>query len=350
MEHELTGAAMKETPAVPAAEELEGLCGAVPAAVERTRGEMESRYFERLAEEALGPKWQGGVPGEAVQKLLAEVREETECLHRTARSLAQSYQSVVELEDEMNARLRDLRKSRNRKWYAPNPPANAAIDLAEKRLNHFAQGLNIYKLLLVCISGSFAGVVVEMLWAFARYGLIESRRGLVYGPFNLLYGAGAVFLTLALYKYRNRGRLWSFCGGFIVGSVLEYVCSWGQEALLGSRSWDYSQMPLNLNGRICFTYSVFWGLLGILWIKDLYPRMAKWILKIPNNVGKPLTWAFTVFMIFNIIVSCIAVGRWAQRVEGKPASGAFWEMVDGRFPDQRMERIFANMSFGDADS
>ena len=58
------------------------------------------------------------------------------CLHRTARALAQSYQSVVELEDEMGARLRDLRKSRDRKWYALNPPANAGIDLAEKRLNH----------------------------------------------------------------------------------------------------------------------------------------------------------------------------------------------------------------------
>ena len=268
------------------------------------------------------------------------------CLHRTARALAQSYQSVVELEDEMGARLRDLRKSRDRKWYALNPPANAGIDLAEKRLNHFAQGLNIYKILLVCVAGSFAGVVVEMLWAFARYGIIESRRGLVYGPFNLLYGAGAVFLTLFLYKYRNRGRLWSFCGGFLVGSVLEYVCSWGQEVLLGSRSWDYSGLPLNLNGRICFTYSVFWGLLGILWIKDLYPRMAKWILKIPNRAGRPLTWALTAFMIVNIIVSCVTVARWAERREGEPPAGAFWEFVDQRFPDERMERIFANMSFG----
>ncbi len=332
--------------AVPAVEELEGLCAAVHPTVERTKAELEKRYYERLAEEALGPKWQDGVPGEEAGKLIGEVHEEVDCLHRTARSLVQSYQAVVELEDEMSARLRDLRKSRNRKWYALNPPANAGIDLAEKRLNHFAQGLNIYKILLVCIAGSFAGVVVEMLWAFARYGIIESRRGLVYGPFNLLYGAGAVFLTLFLYKYRNRGKLWSFCGGFIVGSVLEYICSWGQEVLLGSRSWDYSNLPLNLNGRICFTYSVFWGLLGILWIKDLYPRMAKWILKIPNGIGRPLTWALTVFMIFNIIVSCIAVGRWAQRLEGKPAGGAFWEMIDDRFPDQRMARIFANMSFG----
>lgn len=339
--------AAAEPEAHPASAELESLCAAVPPAVERTRETLENRYYERLAEEALGPTWEGGVPSQEAQRLFNQVQGELDRLHQTSRTLSQSYQAVVELEDELSARVRDTRKSRDRKWYAPNPPANAGIDLAEKRLNHFARGLNIYKLLLVCVVGSFAGVVVEMMWAFARYGVIESRRGLVYGPFNLLYGAGAVFLTLALYQYRNRGRLWSFCGGFIVGSVLEYVCSWAQEALLGSRSWDYSNLPLNLNGRICFTYSVFWGILGIVWIKDLYPRMAKWILKISNRVGKPLTIALTVFMIINIIVTCFAVGRWSKRIEGVPASGGFWEFVDERFPDERMERIFANMSFGE---
>ena len=51
-------------------------------------------------------------------------------------------------------------------------------------------------------------------------------------------------------QFRNRGAIWSFLGGFLVGSVVEYGCSWIQEALFGSRSWDYSSMPLNLNGRI----------------------------------------------------------------------------------------------------
>ncbi len=346
METETTNRPTEETAAF-ASEELECLCASVYPAVGRTRAEMERRYYERLAEEALGPRWRNGAPSDEAKPVLETVQGELDRLHQASKSLAQSYQAVVELEDETSARLRDLRKSRNRKWYAPNPPANAAIDLAEKRLNHFARGMNLYKILLVCIVGSFAGVVVEMMWAFARYGVLESRRGLVYGPFNLLYGVGAVFLTLALYKYRNRGRLWSFCGGFIVGSALEYVCSWGQEMLLGSRSWDYSNMPLNLNGRICFTYSVFWGILGIVWIKDLYPRMSKWILKISNKVGKPLTWALTVFMIFNIITSCVAVGRWSRRLEGVPASNTFWAFVDERFPNERMERIFANMSFGE---
>ena len=334
-----------ETKQRPLAAGLEPLCEGLPKAVEQISGQLAEHYYVQLAEEAMEPHGEPDHPSPEAQALEAAVQDELESLRRTTHTLAQAYQAVNNLEDELNARLRDMRTARDRKWYVPNPPANAAIDLAEAKQDHFAQGLNLYKILLICAAGSFAGVVVEMLWCILTNGYLESRAGLVYGPFNLLYGAGAVCLTLALYKYRNRGYQWSFLGGFLVGSVLEYVCSWAQEALLGSRSWDYSSLPLNLNGRICFLYSVFWGVLGIFWIKDLYPRMAKYILKIPNRVGRPLTWAFTIFLIFNAVVSCVAVGRWSQRVEGLPPSSGFWEFIDQRFPDDRMERVFANMEF-----
>ncbi len=326
--------------------ELETLCSAIPPAIARTGKDLSEQYYDRLAEEAMGPKWENGVPGEKTRRLLDAAQDELGHLHHAMEDLARSYQSAMEVADELSARMRDVHTSRNRKWYAPNPPANAAIDLEEKQQNHFARGLNFYKISLICFSGSFFGVVIEMLWCLITNGYIESRAGLVYGPFNLLYGAGAAAITLFLYQYRNRGYFWSFVGGFFVGSVLEYLCSLFQELLLGSRSWDYSHMPLNINGRICFAYSLFWGVLGVFWIKDLYPRIAKWILKIPNRIGRPLTWFLTIFLTVNALVSCVAVGRWANRVENQPPANAFWEMIDERFPDKRMEQIFANMTFG----
>ena len=319
-------------------ERLEAMSEAVLASVEAAVPELQG-YYVRLAREAE----QSEKPSEALDE---EVRKEIDALRRTSGNLSEALQATGKLEDELSARFIDMRTSRDRKWYLPNPPANGSIDLAEQRRHHFARGVNLYKLLLVCFVGSFAGVVVEMLWCLVRHGYIESRAGLVYWPFNLLYGTGAVVLTLALYRYRNRGYLLSFLGGMIVGSVVEYVCSWGQEALLGSRSWDYSGMPFNLNGRICLIYSVFWGVLGVLWIKDLYPRMAKWILKIPNKAGKILTWCLTAFLVVNAVVTCVAVARWSQRFQGEPASSGFWSFVDEHFPDERMERIFANMEFG----
>ena len=325
------------------AADLEALCAALPLSVERTAARLEETYYVRLAEEAK-PNFTKE-PHPAAELLESEVREELETLRRVSKQLSAAYQRTAVVEDELSARLRDMHTSRDRKWYALNPPANAAIDLEETRQKHFAQGLGIYKILLIFAVGSFAGVIVEMLWCLATRGYIESRAGLVYGPFNPVYGAGAVLLTVFLYKYRNRGAVWSFLGGFVVGSALEYFCSWAQETVFGSVSWDYSAMPLNLNGRICFTYSLFWGALGVLWIKDLYPRMAKWILKIPNKTGKPFTWAVTVFFIVNALISGLAVARWSERVAGNPTPNSFGAFLDERFPDERMERIFANMQF-----
>lgn len=273
-----------------------------------------------------------------------EVNARLRSYRRASANIAKAYQSVLSTRDEMSARWQDLNKPRRFKLI-PRAPANSVIDLEEQRGNHFAAGMNIYKMLLVCYIGCFAGVVVELLWCLLTRGYLESRSGLVYGPFNMLYGAGAVVLTAALYRFRNKGKWISFLGGFLVGSVLEYVCSWGQEMLFGSVSWDYSHMPFNLNGRICLLYSIFWGFLGLFWVKSIYPVMAKLILKIPDRVGKVLTWALTVFFAFNFIVTVLAVFRWSQRVDMIAPSNEFWAFIDAWFPDERMEKIFANMVF-----
>ncbi len=273
-----------------------------------------------------------------------EVLKYCNSYERASKNIIKSYIKIVGMYDELSARWKDLQRIKKDRLL-PTAPANSIIDIKENNLNHFAKGMNMYKIMLLCFMGSFFGVIVELIWCLLRYGYIESRSGLVYGPFNLLYGAGAVFLSLALYRFRNNGAWLSFIGGFVVGSVLEYICSWGQETLLGSRSWDYSMMPFNLNGRICLLYSFFWGFLGVLWMKTVYPWMAELILKMPNKSGKIATWAVTIFLIINSVVSLVAVYRWSERVDLVPADNSFWEFIDTRFPNERMERIFANMVF-----
>ncbi len=285
------------------------------------------------------------VDEEDSEELDQAVENEIHSLKRTTANLIRTYRQTAEMEDELSARFRDVKKSRKKKKLIPPTPANAVIDRAEQKLHHFASGINLYKLLLVCFTGSFVGVLIELVWCVIRWGHIESRSGLVYGPFNLLYGAGAVVLTVTLYRFRNRGSWVSFLGGMIAGSALEYICSWGQETLLGSRSWDYSDMAFNLNGRICLLYAVFWGFLGVFWIKNIYPRMAALILKLPNRAGKIITWALTAFFVVNIVVTGLSLYRWSARVQGKTPANAVESFIDQRFPDQRMERIFANMVF-----
>ncbi len=276
-----------------------------------------------------------------------ETDAKVESLMRAAANMTRALAHTVSISDELSARGNDIKNQNKKRKLISAAPANAAIDFSENRSDHFAKGLNIYKILLICFIGSFAGVIIEMLWCLVINGYIESRSGLVYGPFNLLYGIGAAALSFCLYRFRNRGWWISFLGGMVIGSIVEYVCSWVQELMFGSRSWDYSHMPFNINGRICLLYSIFWGVLGVFWIKNIYPRMAKWILKIPNRIGKIITWTLTVFFVFNACMSAVSIFRWSQRIEGVEPSNAFWQCIDKRFPDERMERIYANMEFSD---
>ena len=274
-----------------------------------------------------------------------KVRGELDSLRRAATNIMRARQQLFDVRDELGARWNDVRPPRKKRRLRLNTPPNAVIDAQEAASNHFTKGVGLYKLLWVFYLGSFLGVVVEVIWCLVIHGYIESRTALVYGPFNPLYGVGAVALTLALYRYRNRGPWLSFLSGMLVGSAVEYGCSFLQELILGSRSWDYSHLPFNLNGRICLLYSIFWGVLGVLWIKRLYPLMAKWILKIPNRVGKALTWVVFAFFVLNAAVTCLALARWIQRMDDIPPQNAFMEFVDERFTDERMEKIFPGMVF-----
>lgn len=272
-----------------------------------------------------------------------------ESLRRSRTKLGLATYRIFSLEDEMSHVTKELQRSERKRRFLPIAPANAYVDWLEQEQLGFARGFNNYKRFLVFFMGCFVGVVIEMIWCYFQHGYIESRAGVVYGPFNPLYGAGALLLTQALYRFRNRSPVLIFLGGAVVTSLVEYIASWGQEFVYGTRSWDYTNFPFNINGRITLLYSVFWGLLSVLWIKDIYPRLSKALLRVPERAGRHITHILVVFMVFNIVISGFALARWVQREHDQHPISRIAKILDERFPDERMERIYPNMVSADKD-
>lgn len=186
------------------------------------------------------------------------------------------------------------------------------------------------------------GWLVETIWCFIRHGYIESRQSLVYSHLSVAYGMGAVVLTLVLYKLKDSKLSTIFLASYLAGTVTEYICSLGQEILFGSVAWDYSNVPLNINGRVCLLYSLFWGVLGVFWIKVVYPLMSKLVDKIPIKFSKIFVCLFIVFFVFDCALSASAAFRMDRRDAGIPASNAFSQYLDTHFDDERMHEIYAN--------
>ena len=161
--------------------------------------------------------------------------------------------------------------------------------------------------------------------------------------FTGIHLAVAVLLTALLYKYRHKSDGYIFFVGTVAGGAYEYFCSVFTELVFGTVFWDYSKIPFNLGGRINLLYCFFWGIAAVVWLKVVYPRLSALIEKIPMRPGVIITWVLVVFMIFNMIVSSLAMARYVERnTVADPGTGPLAQLLDERFPDERMERIYPN--------
>jgi len=177
--------------------------------------------------------------------------------------------------------------------------------------------ISIWRILVYFIIYSFIGYIVETLFALVNYNVLESRKSFLYGPFCGIYGLGAIVLILSL-KYFRKNNYTLFLGGFLVGGILEYIISFLGEVLFDARWWDYSDRFLNINGRVCLLYSLFWGILALILMKIINPEVDKFIDFIKRHINikylKIATCLGITFMIVNILASGAAMYLFLMRM------------------------------------
>lgn len=211
----------------------------------------------------------------------------------------------------------------------------------------FAEGINFYKLFWVFIIGSIFGVIYEegltIFWEYITKGIFywAPRRGVIWGPLSPIYGFGAVFMTLALVNKKDKWYV-SFLKTAFIGGAFEYLCSYFQEKFLHTVAWDYSGFFLDIGGRTTGVYMIVWGILGVLFVKYVYPLMSDTIELIPPKTGKILTNILVVIVSLDIIVSWSAIGRQSLRREGIRPYTFIGEFYDKHFTDEYLQNHFPN--------
>ena len=198
----------------------------------------------------------------------------------------------------------------------------------------------IIKIFWIFIIGSVFGFFAEMIYATVYTRALVIRQGLIYGPFIQIYGIGAVAYYLLISKFKEPKD--AFFYGMLMGGILEYIGSFLQEMLFGTISWDYSRWFLNLNGRICALYCVYWGIIAVVFLKVVYP----WLLKIDPLIYKKwvrvVTVFFMIFMAFDISISALAASRQQARRQNIPPQNNLDVFLDSTYPDEYLNRIYNN--------
>lgn len=124
---------------------------------------------------------------------------------------------------------------------------------------------------------------IGWLWEVGIYLVTERRfvnRGMYFGPYLPIYGAGGLLLWFLLQRFHRKPFL-TFLLSSAICSALEYGTSAFFEWKWGMRWWDYSSYFMNLNGRICLLSAVCFGLGGTLLNCFLLPYYMKLYHHIP---------------------------------------------------------------------
>lgn len=229
----------------------------------------------------------------------------------------------------------------------------------------------LHYLLWYFIIFSVVGLIIETSYGFATMGIIESRKGLYLGPFCPIYGVGGAILIFVLNKFKDNKIKLAIYGG-ILGSVIEYLLSFGLESIYGARFWDYGWAEHNLNGRICVLYSAYWAILSVVLISLIKPKIDKLIDKIgkANDIEskdkkgnalklvkrKYIDLGVFIFLVIDSVITAWGVITYQNRVlneyyeiETKSSNSIITKIEDNWFSNEKMLFTFPNLRVRDND-
>lgn len=205
----------------------------------------------------------------------------------------------------------------------------------------FAEGFCFMKIFIFFILGCLIGSLFEETLLLFQNGEWTSRHDMIYGPFSTLYGFGfAIYLLVFLRGNEKRGILKTFVLATILGGIIEYSAAFISETFLGIKFWDYSNMALNIQGRITIPIMIGWGIGGTVLLKLIYPFLSNLIEKVPYKIGNIIVATLLVFMIINMTISYSAFLRMVFRNRGEEPKTIVGEVYDKVYNDEFMLKKF----------
>ena len=119
------------------------------------------------------------------------------------------------------------------------------------------------------------GWIYECIYCAIKSGHWDNR-GFLIGPICPIYGFGATGALIVFHElpvFRGADTPWwqIFLICALGSAILEYSISLILEKVFHAMWWDYSDMPLNINGRICLPATTGFGVAGVIIVKLFFP-------------------------------------------------------------------------------
>ena len=174
--------------------------------------------------------------------------------------------------------------------------------------------IGLHQIIWYLVIFSIIGLIVETLFCYFTTGALESRKGLIFGPFCPIYGVGATGLIFLLNRFKEDKIKLFYYGG-----------------------------------RICVTYTLFWGVLAFILIKIAKPIIDKLINKINYKI---IDVAIVIFAIIDVVCTIWGINVYRNRaiqiyygtnVETKKS--IINDIENEIFENSKMQKNFPNLRF-----
>ena len=148
---------------------------------------------------------------------------------------------------------------------------------------------------------SLIGYLVEVIYCSILQKKLVNR-GFLVGPICPIYGIGAILTIYSLNSFKDNPVI-IFILGILIKSALEYYTSYIFEKIFNNKWWDYSDKKYNINGRICLSNAIFFGIGAVLGVYLLDPLINNNINKLPDNFVLIIGSVLLVLLIVDLIYS-----------------------------------------------
>lgn len=175
----------------------------------------------------------------------------------------------------------------------------------------------LFELCFLFFLYSFTGWILEVIQA-AFHQKRFVNRGFINSPLCISYGIGAVIITINTHEMTG---LWIFLVALIDATVIEWFGGHFIEHFYHERWWDYSENKWNLDGYICVSHSIFWGILGYLGVRFANPFIFTLYKMIPSLIRHVIIFILLAILIIDILATAIVVF-------GKNIDKRRWESAD----------------------
>lgn len=198
--------------------------------------------------------------------------------------------------------------------------------------------IEYHNVLILFMVGCVLGVILEGLFCYFRRGEWETHVTFLWGPFNIVYGLGAVAMYLASVSLEGKSTVTEFMWFTVLGCAIEWLMGFIQDKMFNSYSWSYGK--LSIGKYLSVPFALAWGLLGLMFMKLLMPLISKCFEHTGSKRWQKLSKVVTVFMCVNLLLSVAVFTRWGQRVKNPDPRTAIERIIDRVYPSDYLQSRF----------